>query len=129
MVEKDVEVVVVSIDDYSLNVLKTEGFYAFPKGSRKIGKYFAFYKNRQIEFYGEVSEAKEVSKQEVGISYWLRCLPDAEPPFEMVKFKKLVKLKKPIVKEENSRGKGHVQGRIYTTYKKLMKAKTISDLA
>jgi hypothetical protein len=56
-------------------------------------------------------------------------LPDAEPPFEMVKFKKLIKLKKPIVKEDNSRGKGHVQGRIYTTYKKLMKAKTISDLA
>jgi hypothetical protein len=128
MKKDDVEVVVVSIDDYSLDVLKKKKFYAFPRGSRQIGKYFAFYKNRKIEFYGEVSESFEGDKNEVGIGYWLNCLPDAEPPFQIVKFKEFIKLEKPIVKDDNSRGRGHVQGRVYTTLKKLLNAKIISDL-
>lgn len=124
----EVEVVVVSIDDYSLNILKNRKFYAFPRGSRKVGKYFAFYKNGKIDFYGEVSSSDDGDKSDVGIDYWLRCLPDANPPFKIVRFNKFIKLKNPILKDNVGRGKGHIQGRIYTTLKKLLKAKKVSDL-
>ena len=122
--EKDV--VVVSISDYSWKILSEKKFYAFPMGSRKIGKYFAFYKNGAISYYGEVVKSEEGGKNEVGIGYWLYCMPDAEPPFQLVEFDKIIKLRSPV-KKEGIRG-GHIQGTRYTTLQKLLKAKTISDL-
>ena len=129
MEKEEKNVVVVSIDNYSFNILMKEKFYAFPKGSRKIKEYFAFYKNGEIIYYGKVKESEEVNKSELGVSYWLYCFPDSEPPFNRVTFDKLTKLKTPIKKDNIGRGKGHIQGRIYTTLKKLMKAKTIADLS
>lgn len=121
------EVIVVSISDYSWNILKKDKFYAFPRGSRKDGKYFAFYRKGEIAYYGEVKEIVEGGKKDVGYGYWLYCMPDAEPPFKIVKFKRIIKLKNPITIGESGRGK-HIQGKVYTTLKKLLKAKTISDL-
>jgi len=126
--EKEVEVVVVAIDNLSLKYLNEKKFYAFPKGSRKIGKYFAFYKSGEIFAYAEVKKLKEVGKSELG-SYWIYCFPDAEPPFQKVTFDKIIKLKVPIKKDNLGRGKGHIQGRIYTTFRQLLAAKTIADLA
>jgi hypothetical protein len=130
--KNDEKVIVVSIDNYSWKVLIERKFYAFPKGSRKIGKYFAFYKKYPISaitHYGEVSKTEEGGKQEVGIGYWLNCLPDAEPPFQIVRFKKIKKLHFPVRKDNNlGRGKGHIQGRIYTTLSKLLKARKIPEL-
>lgn len=128
MDKKEVEVVVVSIDNYSYNCLIKNKFYAFPKGSRKAGKYFAFYKNGEISYYAEVKKLEEVGKSEIG-AYWIYCFPDAEPPYQKVIFSKIIKLKQPIKKDNAGRGKGHIQGRIYTTLRKLLNAKTISDLA
>ena len=128
--EKDNKnVVVVSVDNYSFKVLLKKKFYAFPKGSRKIGEYFAFYKDKEIIYYGKVKKAKEVEKSELGVGYWLYCFPDSEPPFQRVTFDKIIKLKNPIKKDNMGKGRGHVQGRIYTTLKKLLKAKTVSDLS
>ncbi|MBU2523140.1 MAG: hypothetical protein KKE23_02525 [Nanoarchaeota archaeon] len=121
------EVVVVSISDYSWNILKKEKFYAFPMGSRKDGKYFAFYRKGEISHYAEVKEIVEGGKEDIGYGYWLYCMPDAEPPFKIVKFKRIIKLKNPITREESKRG-GHVQGKVYTTLKRFLRAKTISDL-
>lgn len=129
MDKEETDVVVVSIDKYSFDILMDKKFYAFPNGSRKVKEYFAFYRNGEITHYGKVKTDEEVDKSELGVSYWLYCFPDAEPPFRRVTFQKLIKLKNPIKKDNLGRGKGHVQGRIYTTYKKLMKAKTISDLS
>lgn len=129
MEKEEREVVVVSIDNYSLDVLMKKKFYAFPMGSRKIGRYFAFYKDGQISYYAEVKKAEEGGKSEVGVGYWLYCLADADPPFQIVRFDKIKKLRSPVKKDNLGRGKGHVQGRIYTTFKKLLKAKTISDLS
>ncbi len=125
--EENKEVVVVSIDNYSFDILLKKKFYAFPKGSRKIGEYFAFYKGGAITHYGKVKSSKEVGKSEIGFGYWLYCFPDAEPPFQMVTFNKIMKLKFPIKKTSLGRGKG-IQGRIYTTLNKLLNAKDISDL-
>src|SRR3989344_1778887 len=112
--EKDV--VVVSISDYSWKILSEKKFYAFPMGSRKIGKYFAFYKNGAISYYGEVVKSEEGGKNEVGIGYWLYCMPDAEPPYQIVRFDKIKKLKIPIKRNDEGRGgRGHIQGCIYTT--------------
>ncbi len=129
MKEDKREVVVVSIDNYSLNILLKEKFYAFPLNSRRVGKYFAFYKDGKISYYAEVKKAEEGGKQEVGIGYWLYCLADSDPPFQIVRFEKIIKLKNPIKKDDLGRGKGHIQGRIYTTFPKLLKAKTILDLS
>ncbi|MCR4284656.1 MAG: hypothetical protein NUV97_01265 [archaeon] len=123
------DVVVVSIDDYSWNILKKKNFFAFPKGSRKILKYFAFYTGGKITHYAKVKSFKEASKGEVGFGYWLYCFPDANPPFHLVLFERMIKLKNTIKKDNLGRGRGHVQGRIYTTLNKLLKAKTIKDLA
>lgn len=128
MEKEDVEVVVVSLDDYSWKVLIENKFYAFPRGTRKVGKYFAFYRKGEISHYAEVEKSEEVDKQEVGIGYWLHCMPDAEPPFQRVTFSKINKLKVPIKKDAGGGHGTHVQGRRYTTLKKLLKAKTISDL-
>jgi hypothetical protein len=124
--EDEKNVVVVSIGNYSFNILSKEKFYAFPKGSRKVGEYFAFYKNGKIEYYAKVSLSKEGGKEEVGAGYWIYCMPDAEPPYQIIKFNKLIKLKNPIVKN-TGRG-GYIQGTRYTSIKKLLKAKTIKDL-
>ena len=37
MEDKKYEVVVVSLGDYSLDILMKKKFYAFPRGSRKVG--------------------------------------------------------------------------------------------
>jgi hypothetical protein len=127
----DKEVVVVSIEDYSWDVLLKNGMYAFPKGTRKVGDYFAFYKKAPVSaitHYAKVLSFKEGDKNEVGIGYWVKCFPDADPPYVIVNFEKVKKLKNPIKKNVSGRGKGHVQGRIYTTLTKLLKAKTISEL-
>ncbi len=129
MQEKEIEVVVVSMSEYSWKVLMEKKFYAFPKGSRKIGKYFAFYKDREISYYGEVKSSEDGGKSDVGIGYWLYCLPDADPPFQIVRFDKIKRLKKPIKKNIDGKGKGHIQGARYTTFKKFMKAKMITDLS
>lgn len=129
MEQEEKNVVVVSIDKYSFDILMKKKFYAFPKGSRRIGEYFAFYKNGEITHYGKVESEKDVDKSELGIGYWLYCFPDAEPPFKKIIFNSLIKLKTPIKKDNIGRGKGHIQGRIYTTLKKLIKAKTIADLS
>lgn len=129
MNKEEKNVVVVSIDKYSFDILMNKKFYAFPKNSRRIEKYFAFYKDGEINYYGIVKSEKEVNKLELGIGYWLYCFPDSEPPFKMVTFDKLIKFKNPIKRDVHKKGKGYIQGRIYTTYKKLMKAKTISDLS
>lgn len=121
------EVVIVSIDNYSWEKLMKDKFYAFPKGSRKVGEYFAFYKDGKISYYAKVKESLEGDKEDVGVGYWLYCMPDAEPPFQIVKFQWVRKLKNEIKKEEKGRGK-HIQGRVYTTLKKLLNAKSISDL-
>lgn len=126
--EKDV--IVVSIGNYSWNALLKKKFYAFPKNSRKIGKYFAFYRNGEIRYYSKVKSFNEGSKSDIGIGYWLYCMPDAEPPFQIVKFDKIEKLKKPIKKDIGAgRGKGHVQGKLYTTFTKLLNAKKVSELS
>jgi len=122
------EIVVVSLGDYSFDTLMKKKLYAFPKGSRKVGKYFAFYKNKSISYYAKVKESSEGDKNDVGIGYWLNCLPDAEPPYQIVKFDKIIKLKTPILKEESQRGKGHILGARYTDLKRLLSAKKISDL-
>jgi len=129
-VEKDV--VVVSIDNYSWNILINKKYFAFPKGTRKIGEYFAFYKKEPISavtHYAKVLQSQEGDKKDVGIGYWLNCFPDSQPPYVIVRFDKIKKLKQPVRKDNLGRGKGHVQGRIYTSLNKLLKAKTISQLA
>ena len=126
MEENKIEVVVVSMSNYSWKILMDKKFYAFPKGSRKVGEYFAFYKDGKISHYAKVKTAKEVDKKELGVGYWLYCMPDAEPPFQLVEFDKIIKLRSPV-KKEGIRG-GHIQGTRYTTLQKLLKAKTISDL-
>jgi len=125
--ENQEEVIVVPISDYSWDILKKKKFYAFPKGSRKEGKYFAFYRKGEITHYGEVNGVADAGKDDIGYGYWLYCMPDSEPPFRMIKFKKLIKLKNSIKKGELRRG-GHIQGKVYTTLKKFLKAKLISDL-
>ena len=129
MEKEEKNVVVVSIDKYSFDILIDKNFYAFPKGSRKVKEYFAFYRKGEINYYGKVKKDEDVDKSELGVSYWLYCFPDSEPPFKRVTFDKLIKLKNPIKKDNIGRGKGHIQGRIYTTFKKLLKAKTIIDLS
>ena len=128
MENQERDVIVVSISNYSWDVLIKKKFYAFPKRSRKATKYFAFYRKGEISYYGEVKEITEGGKKDIGYGYWLYCMPDAEPPFQIVKFKKITRLKTPIKKDEVGRGGGHIQGRIYTTFKKLLRAKVISDL-
>lgn len=126
MKKEESDVVVVSMGNYSWKVLFEKKFYAFPKGSRKIGKYFAFYKDGEISHYAKVKEVKEGDKKDIGFGYWAYCMPDTEPPFQMVIFDSIVKLRTPI-KKEGLRG-GHIQGTRYTTIKKLLNAKTIFDL-
>lgn len=128
MEDKKYEVVVVSLGDYSLDILMKKKFYAFPRGSRKVGDYFAFYKNKKIASYAKVKESFQGDKSDVGIGYWLHCLPDADPPYEIVRFEKIIDLKKPILKDETGRGKGQIRGVRYTTLKKLLGAKKISEL-
>jgi hypothetical protein len=123
---KEKDVLVVSIGDYSFKVLLEEKFYAFPKGSRRIVKYIAFYKNGKVEYYGEVDKLVEGNKKDIGLDYWIYCMPDHEPPFEIVKFKKIIKLKNELTKD-NFRG-GHIQGKKYTTIKKLLNSSKISEL-
>jgi hypothetical protein len=65
--ENKIEVVIVSIDNYSLEKLIKEKFYAFPKGSRKVGEYFAFYKEGKISYYAKVKESLEGDKKDVGV--------------------------------------------------------------
>ena len=127
MDKNESDVVVVAIEKYSWETLIKKKFFAFPKGSRRVCKYFAFYRKGEIANYAEVKGVTEGEKKDVGIGYWLYCFPDAEPPFEIVKFKTMKKLEPPI-KKDGVRGRGHVQGRIYTTLKKLLKAKKVSDL-
>ena len=131
MGEEKVEVVVVAIDNLSWDILLKKKFYAFPKSSRKVGKYFAFYRHfpiSAITHYAKVSKAEEGETEDVGTTYWLHCFPDAEPPFQIVRFEKLIKLRSPVKKDSIHRGgKGHIQGRVYTTLNKLLKAKTISE--
>jgi len=125
------DVTVVSIDKYSWSILQKRGFYAFPNNSREAKKYFAFYLGKPISAITHYAEAKSINeggKIDVGIDYWLQELPDKEPPYIIVKFDKLIKLKTPIKKDNLGRGRGHVQGRIYTSLKKLLKSKTISQL-
>lgn len=126
--KKDEEgVIIVSLDDYSWKVILEKKFYAFPKGSRKIEKYFGFYRKKPISaitHYAKVKTIEEGGKEEVGTKYWLYCLPDAEPPFQIVRFDKIIKLKLPI-KKDLKRG---IQGRIYTTIKKMLNSKKITDL-
>src|SRR3989344_9419268 len=126
MEKSEVEVVVVSIGDYSWKDLLGKKLYAFPKG--KVGKYFAFYKNGEISYYAKVKSSKEGGKEDVGIEYWFYCMPDADPPYQIVLFDKIQKLKYPIKKDDFRRGRGHIQGRRYTTLKKLLTAKKISEL-
>lgn len=121
------DVVIISMSDYSWNALTKNKFYAFPKGTRKVGKYFAFYRKGRISHYAKVKSTKEGGKKDVGIGYWLYCMPDAEPPYQIVKFDRIIKLRSQI-KKEGLRG-GHIQGTRYTTLKKLLNAKTISDLS
>jgi len=122
------EVVVVSLDNYSWDVLMKNKFYAFPKGSRKVGKYFAFYKDGKISHYAEVEKAEEGEKKDVGLKYWLNCFPDADPPYMIVNFNKIRKLRPCIKKDEIGRGKGSIQGRVYTTLNKLLNSKRISEI-
>lgn len=130
--EDENNVTVVSMDKYSLNILLDKGFYAFPKGSRKVNEYFAFYHSGEINYYGKVTEALEVMEEEfekiLGKEYWLLSFPDANPPFKIVKFNKIEKLKAPVIKENLGRGKGQIQGRVYTSFKRLINSKTILDL-
>lgn len=125
--DEDRDVVVVSMGEYSWNILIKEKFYAFPLRSRKVGKYFAFYRKGVIAHYAEVESSEQGDKEKVGIGYWLHCMPDAEPPYQIVRFNKILKLKKEI-KKESSKG-GHIQGTRYTTLKKLLNARIISELA
>ena len=99
MDKEETDVVVVSIDKYSFDILLNKKFYAFPMGSRKVKEYFAFYRNGEITYYGKVKTEEDVDKSELGISYWLYCFPDYEPPFKRVTFQKLIKLKNPIKKQ------------------------------
>jgi len=120
-------VIVVSIDKYSFDILLKKKFYGFPNGSRQIKEYFAFYRNGEITHYSKVKDVKDVSITELGVNYWLYCFPDSEPPFKKVIFDKLIKLKTPIKKDGSGRGKA-IQGRVYTTFNNLMSAKLITDL-
>jgi hypothetical protein len=120
------EVVVVAISEFSWNILIEKNFYAFPKGKRKIGKYYAFYKDGKITNYAKVKSIKEGGKNEVSMNYWLYCMPEAEPPYQIVTFERIIKLNNEILRNK-IRG-GHVQGARYTTLNKLLKAKQISDL-
>jgi hypothetical protein len=127
--DEDNDVIVVSIDEYSLSRLINDLFYSFPKGTRKVKKFFAFYESGKITYYAQVDTVKEVGKSELDLEYWAYCFPDKEPPYQMVTFKKINKLEFPININKNlPRGKGHIQGRIYTSIKKLKSAKFISDL-
>jgi hypothetical protein len=108
-------------------VLIKKKFYAFPRKLAREVKYFAFYNGGTISYYAEVRKMGECGKQDVGVGYWLRCLPDAEPPFQIARFCKIKKLRNPI-KKENEVGRGHIQGRLYTTMKILLNARKISDL-
>lgn len=131
MKKEEQNVVIVAIDNYSWKVLMDKGFYAFPIRTRKVGEYFAFYQKEPISavtHYGKVIKAEEGGKTDVGIGYWLNCFPDAEPPFQIVRFDRIIKLKSPIKKDSIGRGGVHIQGRVYTSFKKLMKAKKISQL-
>jgi hypothetical protein len=127
MKNEEADVIVVAISNYSWDILNKKKFYAFPKGSRKVRKYFAFYRNGEISHYAEVKSIEDGNKQDVGIGYWLYCMPDADPPFQIVRFEKIKKLRTPIKKDTFGK-RNHIQGRVYTTIKSLLKAKTISDL-
>jgi hypothetical protein len=129
MKEDSKEVVVVALDKYSWEVLIKEKFYIFPKNTRKVGTYFAFYKGKPVSaitHYSKTESHNEIKIKEIPSKYWLMNLSSHSPPYTIVRFKQIKKLRSPIKKSEG-RGRG-VQGRIYTTLKKLMKSKLISEL-
>jgi len=129
MEDKIKEVVVVALDKYSWEVLMKEKFYIFPENTRKVGTYFAFYKGKPISaitHYAKTESQGEIKIKEIPSKYWLMNLSSHSPPYTIVKFKEIKKLRSSIKKPEG-RGKG-IQGRIYTTLKKLMSSKLISEL-
>lgn len=122
-------VIVVSLDDYSWKILLKEKFYIFPKNSRRVEEYFAFYKGKPlsaITHYAKVSFHKEINVNDIPSGYWLRNLADHSPPYILVKFVKINKLRR-YVKKEAGRGHG-IQGRIYTSFEKLKNSTLISEL-
>jgi hypothetical protein len=123
---KESSVTVVALDAYSWKELLQNKFYAFPMKSRKISDYFAFYQSKPISaitHYARVQSCEEGNKEDVGILYWLKCMPNAEPPFQIVKFNEIKKLRSSIVKDNYS-----IQGKAYTTLGKLFSARNISDI-
>ena len=67
------------------------------------------------------------SAEQVGMEFKLAHFSESINQKELID--KIKKLKQPVRKDNLGRGKGHVQGRIYTSLNKLLKAKTISQLA
>lgn len=130
-VEKKEPVTIVALDNYSWKLLLQNKFYAFPKGSRKIGSYFAFYQGRPISaitHYAKVDSLEEGGREDVGIRYWLNCMPNATPPFQIVRFKEIKKIRSPITKDDSFGQSHHIQGKAYTDLKELLSAKNIPDI-
>lgn len=122
------DTIVVSLDEYSFKTLKEKKFYAFPKKSRKIKKYFAFYNGKPISaitHYAKVADVEEGNRFIVDSKYWLMNLAKSEPPYIKVKFKEIKKFKSPIKADKK---RGTIQGRIYTNLEKLKKSNKISEL-
>lgn len=122
-------VVVVALDDYSWKILLKDKFYIFPKSSRRVEEYFAFYKGKPlsaITHYAKVAFYKEIEVKDIPSRYWLRNLANYSSPYILVSFSKINKLRR-YIKKEDGRGKG-IQGRIYTSLEKLKNSKFISNL-
>ncbi len=121
------DLLIVSIDDYSLDVLLKESFYATKRKLDPQFKFIAFYQKGvigAITYYGIIDKVLEGDKNDVGMVYWLRNFPEKDPPYIIVRFKKIVRLKKPL-KRDIKRG---VQGPIKSNFKKLEEASKLSDL-
>jgi hypothetical protein len=123
----DYDTTVVSLDKYSWEYLKKNKIYIFPQNSRKINKYFAFYEGEPVSAitsYAEVKESRLVEKKDIDTKYWMMALGSKSPPYELVKFDSVKKFENPIKKD----GKRGIQGRVYTSLKKLLSSNKISEI-
>jgi len=118
---------IVSIDSYSMEVLQKKGFYATKRQIKEGVKWIAFYQVKPIQsitHYGEIDSIEQCGIDEVGTIYWLRNFPDQSPPYNVIKFKKLKKMNKKIIKDV----KMGIQGPVLFSLDKLKKINFLSEV-
>jgi hypothetical protein len=121
------DTLIVSIDEFSMSVLEKEGFYATKKPIKEGTRFIAFYRSLPIggiTCYAEIKEVCQGDRADVGAVYWMRNFPEQEPPYNLVRFKKIQKLKR-VVKKDTKNG---IQGPVYSTLERIKNTTKLSEL-